>query len=64
MSMTRRPQVRAPDLTRDCHFNILGPYDRHPADTGHTYTPQAARPMLHDFLCRPGRIDAPPARPA
>jgi Amidohydrolase len=42
MTTTRPPQVRAPELTCDCHFHIFGPYDRFPLDAGRTYTPGVA----------------------
>ena len=37
MSTTRPPQVRAPELTCDCHFHIFGPYDRFPLDSGRAW---------------------------
>jgi predicted TIM-barrel fold metal-dependent hydrolase len=48
MSTTRPPQVRAPELTCDCHFHIFGPYDRFPLDAGRTYTPPAA--LVPEYL--------------
>jgi predicted TIM-barrel fold metal-dependent hydrolase len=36
------PSWRAPPLSCDCHFHILGPYGRFPLDAGRRYDPPAA----------------------